>query len=480
MLPFLVKHALYPLHEALLHRPTFRQVADLERTQWLSRAEIEALQLERLASLLRTAAGHSPWHAQRIAEAGIEPHADLTWEAFRRLPTMTRADARENRDRIVWRGVPGGATLYNTGGSSGQPLSFYFGRSRQASDASGRIRARRWWGVDVGAREVYLWGAPVELSKTDRTKQLRDRAFNQLLLNAFEMNPVRMDSYLDDIERFQPECIYGYASSVALLASHAASGSRKPSLRRLRAVCTTGEPLYAHQRQMIADVFRVPVANEFGSRDIGFTAHETPAGQMLLLSEHIVLESLDAQGCPVPVGEAGEAVLTALCSEAQPFIRYRTGDVVRLGNESCREGRGLHVIEEVCREGRGLHVIEEVIGRSTDFVVRADGTIMHALAVIYVLRAVDGIREFKVIQHELDRVEVQVVPTTRWTPQRAIEIGHGLRARLGADTRIETRVVDSIEPEASGKHRYVVSRVDIAAIRELNGVRPPAEATATH
>ena len=465
MIPALVRHALYPLHEALLRRPTFRQVAALERTQWLSRGEIEALQLERLAALLRTAAAHSPWHAQRMAEAAIDPGADLTWEAFRRLPTMTRADARENRDRIAWLGVPGGASLYNTGGSSGQPLSFYFGRSRQASDASGRIRARRWWGVDVGAREVYLWGAPVELSKTDKTKQLRDRAFNQLLLNAFEMSPARMDAYLDAIERFEPECIYGYASSVALLASHAANRSRKPLLRRLRAVCTTGEPLYPYQRELIAEVFRVPVANEFGSRDIGFTAHETPAGQMLLLSEHLVLEALDPQGRPVAAGEMGEAVLTALCSEAQPFIRYRTGDMVRLGNEACREGRG-------------LHVIGEVVGRSTDFVVRADGTIMHALAVIYVLRAIEGIREFKIIQHELDRIEVLVVPDARWTPAGAAAIENGLRARLGIEVRIETRVVDGIAPEVSGKHRYVVSHVNVPAIRTLAsaGTRPRASA----
>ena len=34
-----------------------------------------------------------------------------------------------------------------------------------------------------------------------------------------------------------------------------------------------------HQRQLIGKAFRVPVANEFGSRDIGFTAHETPEGQ---------------------------------------------------------------------------------------------------------------------------------------------------------------------------------------------------------
>lgn len=457
MFPFLVKHALYPLHEALLRRPTFRQVADLERTQWLSRAEIEALQLRRLADLLRMAVAHSPWHAQRIAEAGIDLNADLTWEAFRRLPTMTRADARENRDRIVWLGVPGGASLYNTGGSSGQPLSFYFGRSRQASDASGRIRARRWWGVDVGAREVYLWGAPVELSKTDRTKQLRDRAFNQLLLNAFEMSPARMDAYLDEIERFQPECIYGYASSLTLLAAHARRRPRLPALRRLRVVCTTGEPLYPYQRELISDAFKAPVASEFGSRDIGFTAHETRAGQMLLLSEHIVLEVLDDAGRPVPAGQTGEVVLTGLCSEAQPFIRYRTGDLGQID-------------ESPCREGRGLHVIGEVVGRSTDFVVRPDGTIMHALAVIYVLRAQEGIREFKVIQHELTHVEVQVVPDALWRGETFASIERGLRSRLGADVRIETRLVDHIAPEASGKYRYVVSRVRPGVVDDaLNG-----------
>lgn len=462
MFPALVKHVLYPLHEAALRRPTFRQLAQLEKTQWLSRAEIEALQLERLATLLRLVVAHSPWHADRIGAAGIDPDADLTWEAFRRLPTMTRADARENRDRIAWLGVPGGASLYNTGGSSGQPLSFYFGRSRQASDAAGRIRARRWWGVDLGAREVYLWGAPVELSKTDRTKQLRDRAFNQLLLNAFDMSPARMDTYLEEIQRFRPECIYGYASSVALLASHAAGRSRRPSLPTLRAVCTTGEPLYPHQRELIASVFGVPVASEFGSRDIGFTAHETPAGQMLLLSEHIVLEALDPEGRPVASGELGEAVLTGFCSEAQPFIRYRTGDMVRLGNETCGAGRG-------------LHVIDEVVGRSTDFVVRADGAIMHALAVIYVLRAVEGIREFKVIQHEIERIEVQVVPGTGWSVDGTAEIERGLRARLGTDVLIETHLVDSIVPEASGKHRYVVSRVEVAAL----GVLRSAESSAS-
>jgi len=121
-------------------------------------------------------------------------------------------------------------------------------------------------------------------------------------------------------------------------------------------------------------------------------------------------------------------------------------------------------------------VIGEVAGRTTDFVVRPDGTVMHALAVIYVLRAADGVAEFKFVQHELRRVEVLVVPDAKWAPDSAAAIERGLAARLGADVRIEIRVVDSIAPEASGKHRYVVSRVSAARIDELNTAAAAAPA----
>jgi phenylacetate-CoA ligase len=201
---------------------------------------------------------------------------------------------------------------------------------------------------------------------------------------------------------------------------------------------------------LIAEVFGAPAANEYGSRDIGFTAHETPEGQILLISESIVLEVLDEAGQPVPPGAAGEAVMTGLCSDAQPFIRYRTGDIVRMGT-----GR--------CRAGRALHVIDEVLGRTTDFVTRADGTIMHALAVIYVLRAVEGVAEFKLVQHTVRDIEVLVRPNPRWGEAGAGAIDRGLKARLGEDVRVTLRLVEQIAPEASGKHRYVVSHVPLPA-----------------
>lgn len=450
MMPWIARRIVYPLQEHACRRPTFSYLEALERSQWLSREALEALQAQKLNRLFAIALAHSPWHAHRLREAGLAERIDASaveLADLARLPRMDKQDARRHRDELVWHDVPGGAFRYNTGGSSGEPLIFHFGRERQASDAAGRMRARRWWGVEPGEREAYLWGAPVELAKTDRIKTLRDRLINQLVLNAFAMSAARMDDYLDALRAWRPVCLYGYASSVALLAAHAEARGRAPlALPELRVVCTTGEPLYPHQRELIARVFGVPVANEFGSRDIGFTAHEAPGDVMLLLSESHVLEVLDDDGNPCAPGIAGEAVITGLTSTAQPFIRYRTGDVVML---SAHRDPG----------GRGLHVLEAVSGRQTDFVVHEDGTIMHALAVIYVLRAVDGVDRFKCIQHTRRAMEVFVVPNAHWQADAAQQIERGLRARLGEGVAIELRLVDDIAPETSGKHRYVVSHV---------------------
>lgn len=456
---WLARRLVYPLHERLMRRPTFPYLVELEKSQWLGRAELEALQYEKLHSLLRLAEEHCPWHARRIREAGIETSRPLSLSAFRRLPLMSKADAVAHGKDMVWRGAPGGAYSYNTGGSTGEPLIFYYGRRRQASDAAGRIRARRWWGVDAGEREVYLWGAPIELSRTDRIKQVRDRLLNQLVLNAFDMSVNHMDEYCRAIQWYRPHCLYGYASSLALLAAHAREKGFRFRLPELKVVCATGEPLYPHQRDLIQKVYGAPAANEFGSRDIGFTAHETPQGQMLLMSESILLEVLDELGQPVLPGETGEAVMTGLESQAQPFIRYRTGDLVRASAERCVAGRG-------------LHVVGEIFGRTTDFLVRSDGTIMHALAGIYVLRAVVGVAEFKLIQNSCQRIEVLIVPNALWMDGSALQVVTGLRQRMGEDVAIEVRIVDHIPPERSGKHRYVVSHVHLseplAAASHLN------------
>lgn len=449
MHPWIVKNLAFPLHEKLLNRPTIKYAKALEQSQWLSRDEIELLQRQKLTALLRIAKQHCPWHRERIERANLDLSENhlVSLAELSSLPRMSKQDAQLHGQEMTWFDVPGGVYQYTTGGSSGSPLIFHFGKWRQASDAACRIRARRWWGVELGDKEVYLWGAPVELAKTDLIKQFRDRLMNQLLLNAFEMSPANMTQYVRTINKYQPKCIYGYASSLALLAKFCQSENLSIQLSDLKAVFTTGEPLYPEQRKIIQETFQAPVANEFGSRDSGFLAHETPSGQMLLMSESNVMEILDQSGNPVKAGEIGEAVITGLCSQAQPFIRYRTGDMIKASGE-------------YCQDGRGLHVLGGVLGRTTDFIVKQDGTILHALAVIYVLRAIEGVDSFKIIQHSLTELEVQLVPNVLWRDDFRQHIIDQLRQRLG-HIEVVVNKMDSIPTEKSGKHRYVVSHVPL-------------------
>ena len=113
--PWFSRRVVYPLHERLLKRPTFAYLESLEASQWLSRADLERLQARKLTRLLQTSARHSPWHAERIQAAGLDlsGHPPVTLDELRRLPVMTKQDARDNVGAMRWAGVPGGAARYS-------------------------------------------------------------------------------------------------------------------------------------------------------------------------------------------------------------------------------------------------------------------------------------------------------------------------------------------------------------------------------
>ena len=112
-----------------------------------------------------------------------------------------------------------------------------------------------------------------------------------------------------------------------------------------------------------------------------------------------------------------------------------------------------------CACGRGLPMLREIQGRATDFVVARDGTVMHGLALIYVLRDLPQVAGFRIVQETLEHTRVQVVPGVGFDADIVARIARGLAARLGEGVRIDVEQVGAIEPERSGKYRYVLSKV---------------------
>ena len=441
----LVSTVLFPLHERLKQHDSVSVRRSLEESQWWPRERLDSLRLARLRALLEHAAEHVPYYRELFKQHDFSPGDVRTLTDIARLPLLAKPDIRANLERLKSERARD-LTRFNTGGSTGEPLIFFLGGERVSHDVAAKWRATRWWGVDIGDPEIVVWGSPIELGAQDRLRGARDALLRTELLSAFEMSEPKLDDFVARIRRRRPKMLFGYPSALAHIARHAARRGVAMDDLGLKVAFVTAEKLYEEQRSDIARVFGCPVANGYGSREAGFIAHECPAGGMHLSAEDVIVEIVDEEGRALAPGSQGEIVVTHLATRDFPFIRYRTGDVGRLS-------------ERRCDCGRGLPLVEEVIGRTTDFVVAEDGTIMHGLALIYVLRAVRGIRQFKIVQETRYRTRLLIATDPEFNEADLETIRAGLGGRLGSGVQVAIERVAHIPMEGSGKYRYVVSHV---------------------
>lgn len=450
----LVSSFIFPLHEKIKKHTTVQVEKNMDESQWWNQNKIERLQIQRLKQLIAYCSLHVPYYKNLLKEKGLT-EADFNHISdLKKLPFLTKALIRENVDDIKSSKAKS-LSRFNTGGSSGEPLIFYIGNERVSHDVAAKWRATRWWDVDIGDKELVIWGSPIELGAQDYIRLIRDKLLRTKLLSAFEMSENKIADFIQEIISFKPKMLFGYPSSISLIAQYAQKHSISLNRLGIKVVFVTSERLYDEQREIISSVFGCPVANGYGGRDAGFIAHQCPEGGMHITAEDIIVEIVDGAGNVVPHGQSGEVVVTHLATRDFPFIRYRTGDVATLSNK-------------LCQCGRGLPLIEEIQGRTTDFIIAENGTVMHGLALIYVLRDIEGVELFKVVQESLEQTQIHIKTNEQYSEQDEQRILDTFHARLGQGVEVSIDYVDDIPREKSGKFRYVISHVSINEVKDIN------------
>lgn len=443
----LVSSLLFPLHEKLKKHDTVAIKKQLEKSQWLSKQEILSNQAKRLESFIQQTVDNVPYYQALFDKLGLKASDIKTVADLQKLPFLDKNTIRENFSDLQSKNS-GVVSSFTTGGSSGTPLTFLLGNERVSHDVAEKWRATRWWDVDIGDKEIVAWGSPIELGAQDKVRVIRDKLFRSTLIPAFDMNEEKLLGFIEQINSIKPPMLFGYPSVFSLIAKLALEKKIDLTQLGIKVVFVTSERLYPYQREVIEQAFGAPVANGYGSRDAGFIAHQCPSGSMHISAEDLIVEIIDAEGNIVAEGQKGEIVITHMATTDFPFIRYKTGDIAALDTDTC-----------AC--GRGLPVLKDIEGRTTDFVVASDGTMMHGLALIYVLRELHGIEAFKIIQETKQLTRIEVVPDggDSLAEELVETIISGFKARLGDDVVIEIETVTEIAAEKSGKFRYVISKV---------------------
>ena len=296
----------------------------------LSRADLEALQLERLRESLRRAE-QVPHYRAAFAEAGVGAD-DLTSLAdLARFPFTTKADLRENYPFGMF-AVPREqvARIHASSGTTGRPT--VVGYTRDDIDTWAEVMARSiraaggrpgdllhvaygyglftgGLGAHYGAERLGCTVVPISGGMTERQVQLIGDFGPRVIM----VTPSYFLAILDEMER---QGVDPRSSSLEIGIFGA-----EPWTEEMRRAVEERSGITAVDIYGLSEVMGPGVSQEAGETQDGLHVWE----------DHFLPEIVDPVTHEVlPDGEEGELVFTSLTKQAMPVVRYRTRDLTRL------------------------------------------------------------------------------------------------------------------------------------------------------
>ncbi|MEO6628518.1 MAG: AMP-binding protein [Aquihabitans sp.] len=412
----------------------------IDREQWTAQ-QWTAWQDERVEQLVDAARVHAPAYRSLPIPAarGLKGLTELPLLRKDRLRADPRAFVRDNAPRRL--------ASEHTSGTTATPLTLWISRPDYRSwYALSEARWRRWYGVSRHDRWAIIGGQPI-VSPTAVTPPywVWNAPMRQLYLSSYHVAERTAQAYIDAIDSHRITYLLGYPSSIHALAQACLKLGRRP--KALRVVVANAEPVLPHQRAAISDVFGCPVRETYGMAEYVAAASECDQGRLHLWPEVGVLEVLDhASSEPVPPGTTGRFACTGLVNTSMPLIRYLVGDAGSLAPP-----------EATCPCGRTLPILASVEGRCDDLVRTPDGRLIGRLDPVF--KQDLPIHGAQIVQLEIDRFRILVVPAEGYGPEPEAAIARRLRDRVG-DVRVEFEPVDTLPLGPNGKFKAVVSHLD--------------------
>jgi phenylacetate-CoA ligase len=357
-------------------------------SEFPTRAELAAQQLAKLRLLLQAILPANGFYQQKLA--GLDTTLS-SLEDFRRFPFTTKQELSADQRTFPPHGsnltYPAGyyTRFHQTSGTTSAPLRWLDTPESWQSMVESWKRIYRNAGVRPGDRIYFAFSFGPFIGfwlAFDAAQQLDCLCIPGGGLSSSG----RLKAILDN-DATVLCCTPSYAFRLAEVAEAEGFDLGKGSVR---AIIVAGEPggsIPATRRRIEHLWPGARVFDHHGMTETGPISHQCAAqtGVLHVIESAYFPEIVDADGNPVPPGQAGELVVTTLGRIGSPLLRYRTGDLVRAVAEDgpCRCG---------CCD---LALVGGILGRADDMVIIRGVNIIPS-AVEDLLRDFSEIAEYQV------------------------------------------------------------------------------------
>ena len=458
--PFWIKNLMVSLYGIREYSKTHGKYYDqhykeLTEVWEANEVELKSFQENKLKKLFLGCMKYSPYYKGIFQKAKITEdriNSENIWKLLQALPYLEKETLRNQAAQIVSRD-PDRRTccVINTSGTTGTPMTIAFDAEAKQSTYAEWRRYYDWVGLPEKFRSVRFSGRIIVDPEASKPPFWVYNAMNkQLFMSTYHLTDGNMKSYIEKLNRFKPEFLDGYPSSFYILAQYIVTNNMELQFKPI-AISTTAETLFEHQRKTIEEAFSCKVYNQYASSEGSPWIVECKAGHYHLWTDTGVFEYIDQKdnGDGTVIAEM---VVTSFRNFKTPLIRYRIGDYVSRYKE-----------EQTCSCGSHYPMIHSVIGRQDDILYTEEKGRIGRLDPVY--KGLSGIRQSKIIQTTIDRVEVLIVPDQSYETAIGDKLLENLHDRLGRDVRIELRETNEIPLGKNGKFKSVERRFSIEGER---------------
>lgn len=413
------------------------------KEETMSRAEIEAIQLQRLQETVKRVYEKVAPYRQKMEEAKVKPEDIKDLKDLRRLPFITKQDMRDNypfglfavpKDQLV--------RIHASSGTTGKPTVVGYTKKDLEiwTECVSRIAAMGGatekdvaqicfgYGMFTGALGLHFglenMGAAIVPSSTGNTEKqiMFMKDFGTTLLVATPSYALRIGEVAKQMG-IDPKT--DLQVKIGLVGSELLTEAMRTEMHKL-----WGEDMLVTSNYGMSELMGPGVSGEC----------EQLCG-MHVNEDFFIPEIIDPKTEEVlPPGEKGELVITCIYKEALPLIRYRTKDITRLNYEPCKCGRTTVRMENL--DGR------------TDDMLKIRGVNVFPSQIEEVLLGIDEIGpHYEIIVTRKDhsdilKIRVELMePMDAYKELQALEkkIKQRLRIVLGLDAKIRMESPNTLQ-----------------------------------
>ena len=401
-----------------------------QKTETMERSTLEALQLKRLQATVRRVARKVPRYRQKFTESRVQPRDIRSLADLRRLPFTTNTDLRDTYPAgLLAVGLDEVLRLHTSSGTTGKPKALFF-TARDVNNAA-ELMARCLVMTGVTKRDVFQNMMTYGMFTGALMMHYGAEKVGCLVIPAGPGNSEKQLLLMQDFRTTVIHVTPSYALYLAdFLEKKGVDPRRDLALRR---AFIGAEPYTEETRRKIEQALGIDVYNSYGLSEMngpGVAFECEHKSGMHLWEDNYLLEIVDPQtGEPLPDGQTGELVLTTLCREAMPLLRYRSRDITSIMTGPCLCGR----------THRRLH---RVTGRTDDMLV-VRGVNIYPQQIERVLMSLPGVgRNYQIVLEGLDEMTVNV------------ELAEaGFDGHVEHLTRLQSEIADRLRAEILTKPR---------------------------